>query len=112
MQCLPKLQVSEPNCALQQWIFENSAAHACAGKLRLFVSNNDMRLRVFDVPSMRLVDNIPCLAPVNYAALSPDGALLACVSDSEETRLYHAAPSGESPPNPSACSSQPCAMDT
>lgn len=69
--------------------------HACAGKLRLFVSNNDRQLRIFDMPSMRPVDAICCPAPINYACLSPDGELLACVGDSEETHLYRAAPSGD-----------------
>jgi len=67
---------------------------ACAGKLRLFVSNNDRQVRIFDMPSMRRVDAICCPAPVNYASLSPDGALLACVGDSDETLLYRACPSG------------------
>ena len=67
-----------------------------AGKLRLFVSNNDRQVRVFDMPSMRRVDTICCPAPVNYSSLSPKGDLLACVGDSEETHLYRAGPSGNS----------------
>lgn len=66
-----------------------------AGKLRLYVSNNDRQVRVFDMPSMRQVDTICCPAPVNYSSLSPDGDLLACVGDSEETHLYRAGPSGD-----------------
>ena len=65
-----------------------------AGKLRLYVSNNDRQVRVFDMPSMRQVDTICCPAPVNYSSLSPNGDLLACVGDSEETHLYRAGPSG------------------
>ncbi|CAK0785795.1 hypothetical protein CVIRNUC_009006 [Coccomyxa viridis] len=64
------------------------------GKLRLFVSNNDRQLRIFDMPSMRPVEAICCPAPINYAALSPEGDLLACVGDSGETHLFRAAPSG------------------
>ena len=68
-----------------------------AGKLRLYVSNNDRQVRVFDLPSMRQVDTICCPAPVNYSSLSPNGDLLACVGDSDETHFYRAGPSGDSP---------------
>ena len=58
------------------------------------MSNNDRQLRIFDMPSMRPVEAICCPAPINYAALSPEGDLLACVGDSGETHLFRAAPSG------------------
>ena len=66
-----------------------------AGKLRLYVSNNDRQVRVFDMPSMRQVDTVCCPAPVNYSSLSPNGDLLACVGDSDETHLYQAGPTGD-----------------
>lgn len=65
-----------------------------AGQLRLFVSNNDRTVKVFDLPSMRLMSTISCPVAVNYAALSPDGNYLACVGDSGATHIYRAAPTG------------------
>jgi WD40 repeat protein len=58
------------------------------------VSNNDHTVKVFDLPSMRLMSTITCPVAVNYAALSPDGNYLACVGDSGATHLYRAAPTG------------------
>jgi hypothetical protein len=69
-----------------------------AGQLRLFVSNNDHTVKVFALPSMRLMSSITSPVAINYAALSSDGEHLACVGDSEETHLYRAAPSGARPP--------------
>ncbi|CAL8471302.1 g10844 [Coccomyxa elongata] len=64
------------------------------GQLRLFVSNNDRTVKIFDLPSMRLMSAITCPVAVNYAALSPDGSSLACVGDSGTTHIYRAAPTG------------------
>lgn len=65
-----------------------------AGQLRLFVSNNDHTVKIFDVPSMRLMSTVTCPVAVNYAALSPDGRFLACVGDSGATHIYRAATTG------------------
>ena len=67
---------------------------APAGQLRLLACNNDHTVKVFDLPSMRHLDTIACPVAVNYAALSPDGRLLAAVGDASETYLFRATPSG------------------
>jgi len=76
----------------------NNALHIAkdiSGQLRLFVCNNDKSIRVFSLPRMSLTHHIDCLpAPVNYAALSPDGASLAFVGDCNQCFLYRATPSG------------------
>lgn len=63
------------------------------------MSNNDHTVKIFDLPSMRLMSTITCPVAVNYAALSPDGNYLACVGDSGATHLYRAAPTGLAAPS-------------
>jgi len=79
-----------------------------AGQLRLFVSNNDHTVKIFDVPSMRLMSTVTCPVAVNYAALSPDGHFLACVGDSGATHIYRAATTGAAPLLISLCPTAVC----
>ncbi|KAF8055820.1 SPCC4G3.03 [Scenedesmus sp. PABB004] len=75
----------------------NNALHIAKhsdGEARLFVCCNDSSIKVFRLPSMDGVTVVRCPCPINYAALSPDGAYLVAVGDCEPTLLYQATPTG------------------
>mmetsp|Transcript_12249 Transcript_12249/g.26807 ORF Transcript_12249/g.26807 Transcript_12249/m.26807 type:complete len:349 (-) Transcript_12249:733-1779(-) len=58
------------------------------GQLRLFVSNNDETVKVFDVDTMRLVSTLVCSCAVNCASVSPDGKFLVAGFDEPFILLF------------------------
>eukprot|EP00899_Mesostigma_viride_P005432 jgi/Mesvir1/14890/Mv05495-RA.1 len=54
----------------------------------LIASNNDDTIKVFALPSMEHIVNVPCAAAINYTAVSPSGQHMVCVGDSNVTYLY------------------------
>ncbi|KAG2178745.1 hypothetical protein INT43_001591, partial [Umbelopsis isabellina] len=65
------------------------------GEKRLLVSNNDETIKVYSLPSMRLIDNICLPTAVNGVTISPDGRHMVAVGDSNEVFLFNITNSGE-----------------
>eukprot|EP00879_Flechtneria_rotunda_P017916 GHRR01018778.1.p1 GENE.GHRR01018778.1~~GHRR01018778.1.p1 ORF type:complete len:320 (+),score=107.99 GHRR01018778.1:118-1077(+) len=75
----------------------NNALHIASlssGEHRLFVCCNDSTIKVYKLPGMEGATTIRCPAPINYAALSPDGSHLVAVGDCDPTLIYQATPTG------------------
>ncbi|KAJ2958256.1 hypothetical protein NQZ79_g6136 [Umbelopsis isabellina] len=65
------------------------------GEKRLLVSNNDETIKVYSLPSMRLIDNICLPTAVNGVTISPDGRHMVAVGDSNEVFMFNITNSGE-----------------
>eukprot|EP00732_Lithocolla_globosa_P001638 Lithocolla_globosa_v1_NODE_851_length_3187_cov_22.354406.p1 type:complete len:323 gc:universal NODE_851_length_3187_cov_22.354406:673-1641(+) len=55
---------------------------------RLLVANNEKAIKVFNLPSLDLVETILLPMPVNFCAVSPDGQKLAAVGDTNKVFLF------------------------
>ena len=53
-----------------------------AGRVHLFVSNNDDSIKVFQLPDMRRVEIIACPVAINYCSVNEGGSMLAAAGDS------------------------------
>ncbi|KAI9502286.1 WD40-repeat-containing domain protein [Coemansia spiralis] len=56
---------------------------------RLLVCNNDHTVRLMSLPDLRIVTELKFPTAVNYAAISPDGAKMCVVGDSNEVFLFN-----------------------
>lgn len=55
---------------------------------KLFISNNDKTIKVYNIPNLQRTATIDFPTAVNYASVSPDGRKLVAVGDSPEVYLY------------------------
>ncbi|KAI9034309.1 hypothetical protein DFJ74DRAFT_715569 [Hyaloraphidium curvatum] len=62
---------------------------------RLYVSNNDMTVKVLALPTLDAVATLPLPTAVNYTAVSPDGRTLVAVGDTPEVFVFDVSASGE-----------------
>ncbi|CAM0141743.1 hypothetical protein VKS41_007591 [Umbelopsis sp. WA50703] len=76
------------------------------GEKRLLVSNNDETIKVYSLPSMRLIDNICLPTAVNGVTISPDGRHMIAVGDSNEVFMFNITNSGEYVHTVSLCGSK------
>ncbi|KAJ2777615.1 hypothetical protein GGI15_004451 [Coemansia interrupta] len=56
---------------------------------RLLVCNNDHTVRLLSLPTLNLLTELRFPTAVNYASVSPDGAKMCVVGDSNQVFLFH-----------------------
>lgn len=58
-------------------------------QLLAIVSSNDNHVRLFDIPSFKLIRAIEMPWPVNHCTISPNGKMLCIVGDDDNVQLYN-----------------------